>query len=974
MNIGINAGHASSSELDQRSRRIVGYLLALLIVLSFLAGTNVHASQESKPVVRVGFPIQSGMSYRNERGDYAGCLVDYLHQLELFTDWEIEYVQVEGDLDTQLSTLMYMLLDGEIDIMGTMNRNARLEEMFLYPNYSYGTTYTTLAVLEDDLRWVEEDFTNWNGIRIATYPGYASKLQEVAHYAAVNNFSYQTVECDSYEEMLEAVRNGEADAAIQVDVSMKEDLRSIGRFSPMPYYFAVHKEDTALLQQMNAAMRSLSRSQPNLQNELYDLYFRHTESFQLSAEHQAYLQSLGPLNVLFFSGDAPYQYRKGGELKGFAVEYWDSFARSAGLQYNPVVADTYEEAVELVERGQVDLVACVPTNSTLSALNDVQFTLPYLNSFSVSACSNPEPHKQRSDLRFWINTEAALDQLQKTEDYGVQLDYYSLTYYLRKEGVYDHVNVDWSNTKSFSYVFGVTGNVPAEFVTILNQYTNAFSNEEKQALLYHYSGDEVEYTLGEWMTAHRQVLLIGCVALLALVALAWFALHSRHNADKALQAERRLGHLAMYDELTGAYNESYFRKLVQERCDRKENDVLVAFNIRGFRYINDTYGTKRANDLLCGIIAVLRPWMHEGELACRPAADLFYLLLKETDTASLGGRIADMSRNISTMASSTLEGLPLTIYCGAVFVADSHAPYHVSANMSYMMAALAHAKKINCAVVYVFDEALYQTEQLRYYIETHMQPALEQEEYQLYLQPKMNLQTGRVDGAEALVRWQSKERGMIYPDQFIPLFEENGFCQRLDLYMVEQVCKTLRQWMDCGLAPVGIAVNQTKALFVKEDYVECLLAITGKYRIAPQSITLEIMEGLAFENLSALNHTIQRLNREGFQVSMDDFGSGYSSLNTLGRLAINELKLDRGFLMDAVNDPKGAQSEVLAAILVLAKKLGIKTVAEGVETKKSEDMIRAMSCDYGQGYYYSKPIPAEDFREKFCVMRRNGGG
>ena len=319
-----------------------------------------------------------------------------------------------------------------------------------------------------------------------------------------------------------------------------------------------------------------------------------------------------------------------------------------------------------------------------------------------------------------------------------------------------------------------------------------------------------------------------------------------------------------------------------------------------------------------------------------------------------------------------LEGLPLTIYCGAVFVGDSHAPYQVAANMSCLMAALAYAKKSNCPVVYVFDEALYQTEQLRYYIETHMQPALEQEEYQLYLQPKMNLQTDRVDGAEALVRWQSKERGMIYPDQFIPLFEENGFCERLDLYMVEQVCKTLRRWMDSGLTPVGIAVNQTKSLFVKEDYVDSLLAITGKYRVPPHYITLEIMEGLAFENLQSLNRTIQKLNRQGFQVSMDDFGTGYSSLNTLGKLEINELKMDRAFLMEAVNDPQGTQSEVLAAVLVLAKKLGIKTVAEGVETKKSEDMIRAMFCDYGQGYYYSKPIPAEDFREKFCTAGRCG--
>ena len=190
--------------------------------------------------------------------------------------------------------------------------------------------------------------------------------------------------------------------------------------------------------------------------------------------------------------------------------------------------------------------------------------------------------------------------------------------------------------------------------------------------------------------------------------------------------------------------------------------------------------------------------------------------------------------------------------------------------------------------------------------------------------------------------------------------------------MVEQVCKTLRRWMDSGRRPVGIAVNQTKSLFVREGYVDSLVSIAEKYRIPPGYITLEITEGLAFENLQTLNATIQRLNEQGFQVSMDDFGSGYSSLNTLGKLEINELKMDRAFLMEAVNDPKGAQSEVLAAVLVLAKKLGIKTVAEGVETKKSEDMIRAMRCDYGQGYYYSKPLLVEVFEEKFCMAGGRG--
>ena len=225
-----------------------------------------------------------------------------------------------------------------------------------------------------------------------------------------------------------------------------------------------------------------------------------------------------------------------------------------------------------------------------------------------------------------------------------------------------------------------------------------------------------------------------------------------------------------------------------------------------------------------------------------------------------------------------------------------------------MMAALAQGKKDKKQPICIYDEALHDAEQMRLYVESHMQRALEQEEFCMYLQPKMNLNTGLLTGAEALVRWQTKDRGLIFPNQFIPLFEENGFCVQLDLYMVEQVCKQLRQWMDDGITPTNISVNQTRLLFASEGYVEKLLTITEKYNISPQYITLEILESLALEHMEQVNACIAQLRAAGFRISMDDFGSGYSSLNTLGRLKIDELKLDRLFLMGVAKD-----TEVLSA-------------------------------------------------------------
>lgn len=180
---------------------------------------------------------------------------------------------------------------------------------------------------------------------------------------------------------------------------------------------------------------------------------------------------------------------------------------------------------------------------------------------------------------------------------------------------------------------------------------------------------------------------------------------------------------------------------------------------------------------------------------------------------------------------------------------------------------------------------------------------------------------------------------MIFPDQFIPLFEQNGFCTELDLYMVELACRQIRQWMDEGKEAIPISVNQSKLLFYKDGYVENLCEIMERYHVPAKMITLEILEGLALGDAEGLNSRIRELKEKGFQISMDDFGSGYSSLNILCSLEIDELKLDRAFLMEMPGHKKWQQQIVMEQIAQLAKKMNMTTVAEGVETWEDEAFI-----------------------------------
>lgn len=428
--------------------------------------------------------------------------------------------------------------------------------------------------------------------------------------------------------------------------------------------------------------------------------------------------------------------------------------------------------------------------------------------------------------------------------------------------------------------------------------------------------------------------------------------------------------LAYYDSLTGAYNMEKFNMLLDEVWNKEDkNSAVVAIDIKQFKFVNEIFGEDMANKLLCHIKTIIDKNINKDEFFCRENADLFFIFMREDEQQKIVDRINCLIAQINNIILNKHQQYPISIYCGAAFTSDFTGEKQQF--MTRVMFALNRAKlsgKNNN--IRFYDLELHKTEQMQNYIESHMQEALNSEEFKLFLQPKIKLEDGKLYGAEALVRWVTSDNKMIFPDQFIPLFEENGFCTKLDLYMVEKACKYLRRWIHTGYEPINISVNQSKLLFYKENYVESLCRITKRYGIPPSLITLEILEGLALNNVNQLNDKIKKLKEQGFKISMDDFGSGYSSLNTLGNLDIDELKLDKTFLMIASNTDGYRQKLIMEQIIVLAKKMNMYTVAEGVETKENEQMIKQLGCDFGQGYYYSKPISAKEFEKIYMRERK----
>ncbi len=502
----------------------------------------------------------------------------------------------------------------------------------------------------------------------------------------------------------------------------------------------------------------------------------------------------------------------------------------------------------------------------------------------------------------------------------------------------------------------------ADVSALLEQQRSGFFEFSFEGRTYHFylqpllvNGWYLMYVNTMWfgISYVRQVLFImgfGFLALLvlscALLLYGYFIMRKNYST---------LANLAYYDQVTGAENFARFEDRLAE-CRRQTDEYsVVAANMRDFKYINELFGRESANLLLNYLRKQFDLLMKEHEFFCRDTADQFYLLLRDTDQGRITARLHDVVTRINEDTYRSGSGFDINIHFGVSISGDTHqallAQQHIRQNVNKR--------------VHFYDTDIHKQELRNHYIESHMEPALENGEFKLYLQPKIRLADGTVSGAEALVRWQTGDGAFIFPGEFIPLFESNGFCARLDLYMVELACLQLREWLDAGRRPIPISVNQSRLLFMEPHYVDDLKALLSKHQIPTSLIVLEILEGLAAENLEGLNTRIDQLHSAGFKVSMDDFGSGYSSLNTLYQLKLDELKIDQSFLRAPSQENPEKRWIVLEQVIRLAQKLNITTVVEGIETEENAEMMTAFGCEYGQGYFYSKPITTEEFNRTY---------
>lgn len=419
---------------------------------------------------------------------------------------------------------------------------------------------------------------------------------------------------------------------------------------------------------------------------------------------------------------------------------------------------------------------------------------------------------------------------------------------------------------------------------------------------------------------------------------------------------------AYYDELTGCRNLAKF-KLDAPEIIKQNPDLgymVVKFDIDRFKLLNEVYGYEMCDKILVHLSDAVEKTLDSScDIHARINADEFIMLIGFENEQKLLEKIENKDRVISEYLQKLIPD-KICIRKGRCHVEKGETDF----NSIFEKVNFAHrfAKK-NDTLACNYDGEMKKLALRQKEIESRMEIALKNEEYKVFLQPKYRLSDEKIIGAEALVRWKSGGEVIAYPDSFIPIFEKSGFITQLDMYMFEQACKIIKGWIDSGITPITVSVNFSRLHLSNSDFVKKLSQLADQYGVPHNLLEIEITETAIFDNIEILEKVLLELHSENFTLSMDDFGTGYSSLGLLKNIPVDVIKIDKSFFDDSQDNERAML--VIGSVMDMAKKLKAHTVAEGVETKEKVDLLKHLGCDTVQGYYYAKPMPAEEFTVKF---------
>ena len=433
-------------------------------------------------------------------------------------------------------------------------------------------------------------------------------------------------------------------------------------------------------------------------------------------------------------------------------------------------------------------------------------------------------------------------------------------------------------------------------------------------------------------------------------------------------SEKKILYMAHYDELTNLPNRSYFMNKVDEKLIMAEKNntkfVILFIDLDNFKIINDTLGHDLGDMLLKNISNKFKNLIYKSDLVCRLGGDEFVILHKfekEEDIILIADKIIDMFKNSFEIADKQIF---ITASIGiSVYPEDGNDVKSILKNSD---AAMYKAKELGKNRYAFYDKAMFLKLQRKNQIQNILRKVIENNELLLYFQPQYNPNNNEIFGFEALLRLKSKELGFISPMEFIPVAEETGYINSIGKWVLEEAVKQCLKWIKSGFKFKSISINISAAQLNQPNFYNMICDTINKYKIDPTLIELEITETLLMQSIDANIKILDKLMKMGIRIALDDFGTGYSSLNYLREIPISTLKVDKSFIDNMTSNTK--EGKIIKNILEMAHSMDLKVIAEGVENEQQLMTLKNMNCDYIQGYYYSKPLPANEIEE---LLKKN---
>lgn len=951
---------------------IIGLCTIMCIGVTLCAAKSVSANETQKKKVRVGqFPYE-GQLQMDSDGNYSGYGFDYLQEIARYTGWQYEFVTTDS-----WEASLQMLEKGEIDIMGAVMRSPQREKKLDFCNLPMMSGYGVLVTTLDNDTLPYGDFENIDVMHIGTIAG-NQMVESFRRYSRTKDLNYKLTYYDTEQDLEKAIDRGEVEGALFTSVLRSPKFRVVAKFGENDSYFAVTKGNRKLLKQLNHAMGQIRFDNPYFNSDLNQKYFdlQAATPVSFSRKEQDYIRNSDPIKCTYNPSAKPISYydEKSGEAKGIAIDIVGLIHEKTGLDFELIHSNSILNSVDTFKENGAALYLTKTQDFSWAQKNGAQLTKPYLGGYTVKVTDGNEPKKpvvavydlifqneliksiigQASEVKEYQTVSQCLDAVRKGQA--------DTTFVNSTIMSYERDNPKYSNLQSVA-IYGYTADTciavsdasDPELISILNKALGNISTSQINHIVAGNMREDHLSSLINFIYAHPLETNALVASLLLLIILVVFAFYrDRIKSAKILEK-------ALYtDGLTGYENYAALAKDAPEIIKRKaQKYVLLYMDIHQFKTINDSFGYDAGDRVLKKLSKILADFIENEERFARVYADKFVLLLKDGPPEQLNERLEALSRELKTLSSGEFD-LVNFLFSGGIYRLQNEA---FDLDMAFDRANYAKGTlKEHFSNTFVFYDDVMRKQVLEEKaLESSMLSALENKEFIPFYQPKVNALSGELVGAEALVRWNHEEKGYLAPSEFLPFYEKNGFIVQIDFAIFEAVCKHIKEWTSAGNEMVPVSVNFSRRHMQDEHFAQKLKEIVQHYQVSPSLLEIEITETIALDNVSTAVTFAESLKKCGFTISIDDYGTGYSSISFLQELPLDVLKLDKEFIQSAMNTRKA--KDIMSHLVTAMRKNHIHILCEGIETKEQRDFIVSLNCQFVQGYFYAKPMPWDQFME-----------